>query len=166
MLRMSKLADYGTVVMTSMARAPDRVHSAADVALRTGLALPTVSKLLKALARNGLLVSLRGARGGYMLVRAPHEISVAQVIAAIEGQIGVTECSSAPGLCTQESGCSVRANWQRINHMVLRALQQITLEHMTQPIAEIVDLRAISAPRAREHTAGASVADRPHGVQT
>jgi FeS assembly SUF system regulator len=166
MLRMSKLADYGTVVMTSMARAPDRVHSAADVALRTGLALPTVSKLLKTLARNGLLVSVRGARGGYMLARAPREISVAQVIAAIEGQIGVTECSSAPGLCTQESGCSVRANWQRINHMVLRALQRITLEQMTQPIAEIVDFSAISAPPAREHTACASVADRPHGVQT
>lgn len=166
MLRMSKLADYGTVVMTSMARAPDRVHSAADVALRTGLALPTVSKLLKTLARNGLLVSLRGARGGYMLVRAPREISVAQVIAAIEGEIAMTECSSAPGLCMQESACSVRANWQRINHMVLRALQQITLEHMTRPIAEIVDFSAISAPTARARTAGASMADRPGGVQT
>jgi FeS assembly SUF system regulator len=166
MLRMSKLADYGTVVMTSMARAPDRVHSAADVALRTGLALPTVSKLLKTLARNGLLVSLRGARGGYMLVRAPREISVAQVIAAIEGQIGMTECSSAPGLCTQESGCSVRTNWQRINHMVLRALQQITLEHMTQPIAEIVGLSAINAPATRSRTTAASLADRPDGAQT
>jgi FeS assembly SUF system regulator len=165
MLRMSKLADYGTVVMTSMARAPDRVQSAADVALRTGLAMPTVSKLLKTLARNGLLVSLRGARGGYMLVRSPHEISVAQVIVAIEGQIGMTECSGAPGLCTQESGCSVRANWQKINHVVLRALQQITLEQMTRPMGEIVDLRAMSPP-PRKRTSALSKAERPEGAQT
>lgn len=164
MLRISKLADYGTVVMTSMARAPDRVHSAADVALRTGLALPTVSKLLKTLARNGLLVSLRGARGGYVLVRSPREISVAQVIVAIEGQIGMTECSGAPGLCTQESGCSVRANWQKINHVVVRVLQQITLEQMRQPIGEIVDLSAISS-LSRKRTSAVSAVERPEGAQ-
>ena len=85
MLRMSKLADYGTVVMTAIAREPDRIHSAADVAVHTGLALPTVSKILKTLAHEGLLVSLRGAKGGYMLLRAPQEISVAEVIGAIGG---------------------------------------------------------------------------------
>ena len=164
MLRMSKLADYGTVVMTTIARAPDRIQSAADVAVASGLALPTVSKLLKTLARNGLLVSLRGVKGGYMLVRAPREISVAQVIVAIEGQIGMTECSGAPGLCPQESGCSVRANWQKINHVVLLALQQITLEQMTQPMGEIVDLRAIS-PLSRKRTSAVSEAERPEGAQ-
>jgi FeS assembly SUF system regulator len=164
MLRMSKLADYGTVVMTSLARAPDRVQSAADIALATGLALPTVSKLLKTLARSGLLVSTRGARGGYLLLRAPREISVAQVIAAIEGRIGMTECSSVPGLCMQESGCSVRANWQRINHVVLRALQQISLEQLAQPMTETVSLSAIGVPPARPRAPAAS--DRPEGVQT
>ena len=166
MLRMSKLADYGTVVMTAMARAPERMQRAGDVANATGLALPTVSKLLKALARKGLLVSLRGAKGGYMLGRAPREISVAQIIEAIEGHIGMTECSGSPGLCARESGCSVRANWQKINHMVLRALQQISLEHMTQPIAEIVGLSAINAPATRSRTTAASLADRPDGAQT
>src|SRR5262249_43901601 len=149
MLRMSKLADYATVVMTLLARAPERVQSASDVALATGLALPTVSKLLKALARGGLLVSSRGAHGGYLLVRAPRDISVAQVIAAIDGRIGLTECSSAPGLCTQEAGCSVRANWRRINRAVIGALQQISLEQMTQPMIGTVSLSAIGMPRAR-----------------
>jgi FeS assembly SUF system regulator len=156
---MSKLADYGTVVMTSMARAPSRIQSAADVALATGLALPTVSKLLKALARSGLLTSHRGAKGGYLLVRAPSEISLAQVIAAIEGPIGMTECSGAPGLCTQEFGCSVRANWQSINHVVMRALQQISLEQMTHPLD--ARLSAINMIPAQSRTAAA----RPGRVQ-
>jgi len=134
MLRVSKLTDYGSVVMTSMARAPDHIHSAATVASQTGLALPTVSKILKALAREGLLVSVRGARGGYRLARAPREISLAQVIRALEGPIGMTECGSSPGLCLHESGCSITANWRRINRIVLEALSHITLEQMTQPI--------------------------------
>ena len=163
MLRMSKLADYGTVVMTAMACAPERMQRAGDVANATGLAQPTVSKLLKALARKGLLISLRGAKGGYMLGRAPREISVAQIIEAIEGHIGMTECSGSPGLCARESGCSVRANWQKINRAVLSALQQINLEQMTQPMGEIVDLSAISAAAARRRAPAA--AERLRGVQ-
>jgi FeS assembly SUF system regulator len=150
MLRMSKLADYGTVVMTSMARAPDRIHSAANVADQTGLALPTVSKVLKILARERLLTSLRGAKGGYVFARKPREISIAQIISAMEGPIGMTECSSAPGLCLQESGCAVRANWQKINHMMLQALEQITLAQMTQPIAHKVDIGMIKVPESRK----------------
>ena len=168
MLRMSKLADYGTVVMTAIAREPDRIHSAADVAVQTGLTLPTVSKILKTLAREGLLVSLRGAKGGYMLLRAPQEISVAEVIGAMEGPIGVTECSSAPGLCLQESGCSVRANWQRINRIVLQALERITLEHMTQPIAQMVDVSAIKSRQgqnARSLGVNGPEANRVDGAQ-
>jgi len=154
MLRVSKLADYGTVVMTTIAREPDRIHSAADVAVQSGLTLPTVSKILKTLAREGLLVSLRGAKGGYMLLRAPRDISVAEIIGAMEGPIGVTECSSAPGLCLQESGCSVRANWQKINRIVLQVLERITLEQMTQPIAHRVNVSSIKCHGARLAVSG------------
>jgi FeS assembly SUF system regulator len=157
---MSKLTDYGTVVMTSMARAPDHVHSAANLAVQTGLALPTVTKVLKTLARARLLVSVRGAKGGYTLARAPREISIAQVISAMEGPIGLTECGSVPGLCLVESGCAVRANWQSINHMVLQALDRITLEQMTQPIARTAGTIAIGMPAARKRPrqAGPAVA--------
>ena len=143
MLRVSKLADYGTVVMASMAREPHRVHSAADVATRIGLAAPTVSKILKTLARNGLVTSSRGAKGGYRLRCDPAQISVAQIIDAMDGPIGMTECSTTPGMCSQEAACTVRANWQTINHIVLDALQRVTLEQMTKPIAHTVPLAAL-----------------------
>jgi len=133
MLRVGKLTDYGTVVMTSLAQQPERLQSAAEIAAELGLALPTVSKILKALVQHGLLVSLRGAKGGYSLAVAPEEISVAQIIAAIEGPIALTECSDTAKLCEQESLCSVRGNWQRINKAVLAALQQVSLAELARP---------------------------------
>ena len=149
MLRVSKLADYGTVVMASMAREPDRVHSAAEMATRIGLAAPTVSKILKTLARNGLVTSSRGAKGGYRLHCDPAQISVAQIIDAMDGPLGMTECSITPGMCSQEAACTVRANWQTINHIVLDALQRVTLEQMTRPIAHTAPLAALKrAPAA------------------
>jgi FeS assembly SUF system regulator len=165
MLRMSKLADYGTVVMASMARAPDRIHSAANLAAQTELALPTVTKVLKTLARERLLESVRGAKGGYMLARTPREISLAQVISAMEGPIGVTECGSAPGLCLQEPGCAVRTNWQRINRIVLEALDQITLEQMAQPIDRTL---SIGMPAARKplRSSGSAASGRIAGAES
>jgi len=93
MLRLSKLTDYGMVVMTALARAPQGLRNAADLADETHIGAPTVSKLLKRLGRAGLVESERGAQGGYRLARAPSKIDVAEVIAAIEGPIGLTECS-------------------------------------------------------------------------
>jgi FeS assembly SUF system regulator len=143
MLRVSKLADYGTVVMASMAREPARLHSAAEVATRLGLATPTVSKILKTLAKSGLVTSSRGAHGGYRLRGAPSEISVAQIIDAMDGPIGMTECSTTPGICTQEAACSVRANWRSINEIVLDALSRVTLEEMARPVVHTVPLEAL-----------------------
>jgi FeS assembly SUF system regulator len=140
MLRMSKLADYGTVVMASMARDPQRVHSAAEVATRIGVAAPTVSKILKTLARSGLVTSSRGAKGGYRLGSNPADISVAQIIGAMDGPIGMTECSAMRGICAQEAACTVRANWQTINDIVLETLSRVTLEQMTKPMARTMPL--------------------------
>ena len=146
MLRVGKLTDYGTVVMTSLAQQPERLQSAAEIAAELGLALPTVSKILKALVQHGLLVSLRGAKGGYSLAVPPEEISVAQIIAAIEGPIALTECSDSAKLCEQESLCSVRGNWQRINQAVLAALQQVTLADLARPAEK--PLRFMPSPTA------------------
>ena len=134
MLRMSKLTDYGTVLMTYLARNPNGIHTANEIADEVSVAFPTTSKLLKLLARAGLVTSTRGTHGGYLLARPASEISIAQVIAALEGPIGLTECASAPGACEQESGCTVSGNWQRINKVVVGALQQVTLAEMVSPI--------------------------------
>ncbi len=149
MLRMSKLADYGTVILTTMLQYPDRPQSAAEIAAVIRVPVTTVSKVLKIMAREGLVVSLRGAKGGYTLSRPSDQISMAQVIEAMDGPIGMTECSITPGLCIQEKGCPVRANWQRINRIVLQSLQQVTLDQMIEPVPEPVDISRLQARRAR-----------------
>ena len=149
MLRVSRLADYGTVVMASMARDPGRVHSAAEVATRIGLTTPTVSKILKMLARSGLVSSSRGAKGGYRLPRDPAQITIAQIIGAMDGPIGMTACSTTPGVCTQEAACGVRANWQTINLIVLETLSRVTLEQMAKPLPQTVPFASIGRGLAR-----------------
>ena len=147
MLRISKMADYGTIVLTTMAKAPERTQSVAEIVSVTGLPAPSVSKLLKRFIREGLVLSLRGVKGGYKLCRSPAEISTAQILQAIDGPIGVTECSAHPGSCHHEAGCQVRANWQMVNRTMLEALERITLKQMIQPLAETVDLSALRVPR-------------------
>jgi FeS assembly SUF system regulator len=130
MLRMSKLTDYGTLVLSQLAAAGGEPASAGVVAGQTHIALPTVSKLLKALTRSGLVVSTRGAQGGYMLARSPAEITAAEIIDALEGPVAITECSSTDGACGLEAYCRVGRAWQRINMSIRDALQQVTLEDL------------------------------------
>lgn len=148
MLRLSKITDYGTIVMTHLARAPGRVQSAADIAHGTHVALPTVSKVLKLLTQEGLVLSYRGSQGGYSLARPPETISVAEIIAALEGPIAFTECSVDTGLCDQEASCAIRSNWQKINGVIRTALQGVTLAQMLEPVVHTVDLRNLR-PAAR-----------------
>jgi FeS assembly SUF system regulator len=108
-LRIGKLTDYATVLMTALAAEPARVHAAADLAQRGHLEPATASKILKMLAKAGLLASFRGATGGYRLARAPDEISLADIVAAMEGPFGMTECVSATSrtaACAASGGAS------------------------------------------------------------
>jgi FeS assembly SUF system regulator len=132
MLRVSKLTDYATVVMTCLA-AGEGVTSAQALAERARLELPTVSKLLKQLAQAGLVASTRGINGGYRLARAPDRITIADVVTAMEGPIGMTECSAHAGLCGHEPHCGVRVNWQRISHAIEGALASVTIADMLHP---------------------------------
>jgi len=111
MLRLSKFADYGTQVMAYMAK-DGAVHSASEVSTGLGIAAPTVSKILKMLVRENLVASSLGAKGGYMLARHPSEISIAEIINAMDGPISITECSGTTTSCERESTCSTRSNWQ------------------------------------------------------
>jgi FeS assembly SUF system regulator len=142
MLRLSKLTDYGTVIMTFMARAQGQVHSAHEIAEQVGIAAPTVSKVLKMLARDELVVSTRGARGGYVLARPAANITMAEIISAMEGApLGLTECSTTPGVCIQERSCAIRANWQRINQVIVQALEEVSLAEMTRPVTQPIRIR-------------------------
>ena len=142
MLRVSKLTDYATVVMTVLAAAPDSVHSAQDLAEKARLELPTVSKLLKQLAQAELVESFRGVNGGYRLARAPERISIADVVIAMEGPIGMTECSAHSGACGHEPHCGVRVNWRRINQAISGALDSVKLSDMVKPATK----KAVTIP--------------------
>jgi FeS assembly SUF system regulator len=135
LIRLSKLADYGIVIMTTMARRPERQHSAAAIAAESHVPAPMASKILKSLARAGLLASHRGARGGYGLGRAAEAISVADVITALEGPIALTACiEHGNGECSIEAVCPARANWQRINDAIYEALDGISLAEMAHGV--------------------------------
>jgi FeS assembly SUF system regulator len=131
-LRISKLTDYGTVVLAHLAGAAGAVRSAADVAEATGIGVPTVSKLLKSLGRAGLVTSTRGANGGYQLSRPAHDISAAEIIDALEGPVSITECSASDSHCDYESVCNVGGSWQRINVAIRRALEDVNLLDLTR----------------------------------
>ena len=133
MIRMSKLADYGTVVMAHMAHEPERLQSVAEIAVHTRLSAMTVSKVLKLLAKQVLVTAERGKRGGYRLSRQPARISVAEIIDAVDGPFGLTECAAGSGRCTLESSCALRSPWRRISQLVRHAVQSVTLDQMALP---------------------------------
>ena len=132
MINISKLADYSTVVMAYLART-GTAQNARDIAQATRIALPTVSKILKILAKAELLESHRGAKGGYDLARPAEKISLADIINALDGGIGLTECSRAAGLCAVEEACGIRHSWRNIGLIVRELLEQVTLAEMLKP---------------------------------
>jgi FeS assembly SUF system regulator len=150
MVRLGKLTDYGLVLMTCIARGEGApLRTARDLARESKLPLSTVSKLLKELLQSGLLVSHRGIKGGYVLARQPDEISVVDMIAAIEGPMALTECSSEiTGLCDLEPCCPIKSNQQIINQAVRGVLDKITLSDLLHPmhLTNIQDVRGRVVP--------------------
>lgn len=136
MIRLSRLADYGVLLACQMAARTDRCHNAFDLAAATGLPAPTVSKLLAAMARAGVLVSHRGAKGGYRLARPPESITAADIVCAVDGPIALTLCiEHGTGACDVESLCPTRQGWRRINDAVRRAMQSVSLSELAFPAA-------------------------------
>jgi len=137
---MSKLTDYGTVVLAFMASRPGELLSASEIAEATRMAVPTVSKLLKKLTGAGVLESVRGAHGGYSLARDAASISAAEIIDALEGPIAITECSGDHSHCSFESVCALGGRWQQINELIRTALTEISLAELASP-AELTEIR-------------------------
>ncbi|CAG1769773.1 HTH-type transcriptional regulator CymR [uncultured bacterium] len=140
MLKLSKLTDYATVILSLMAKDYERTRSAVEIAGSTGIALPTVSKILKSLVNANVLISVRGTKGGYALAVAPEKITVATIISALEGPIAVTECSNTQQGCEQASGCNLRGHWNVINQAIYRALESVTLADMIKPQETLIPL--------------------------
>ncbi len=134
MFRISKMTDYAIMVMVELNASKGQVLTAQALAENSHLELPTVSKVLKLLVKTELIDSYRGVNGGYSLERNARDISVAEIIAAIEGPIAMTECSVEEGLCAQEALCGLRGNWQRISVAVANAMQGVSLAEMAQPV--------------------------------
>jgi FeS assembly SUF system regulator len=149
MLRISRLTDYATVILASLAGGS--LASAADIAERTRIGLPTVSKLLKELQHAGLVLSVRGARGGYQLARPAGSINAAEIIDAVEGPVALTECAGGAGHCGIESTCLVGHGWQRISHAIRRSLVDVSLDELVRRDGAFVApdfTRSMPAPRA------------------
>lgn len=134
MLRIGKLTDYALLIMSQIAKVPDAILSAPLLADQLNLRTPTVSKILKILADAELVNSIRGAEGGYHLSRAPETITVADIIAAMEGALAMTECCERPQLCALDAQCTMRENWIKINTLVIEVLKKISLKDMLTPL--------------------------------
>ncbi len=133
MLRITRLTDYATVILGHMARSPNTLFSSKKLAAELGLALPTVSKILKHLATNGLVNSVRGAEGGYKLAKAADAIAITDIIEALEGPLAITTCALHNDICEQASHCHLSTSWQTISHGITDILRQITLADMLAP---------------------------------
>ena len=132
MLRISRLADYAVVITSYIARYEKNTHSAAGVAESTGIPLPTTSKLLKLLAKNEILDSQRGVKGGFILSRPARLISIAEIIESVDGPIAITDCLDGYRGCDLQKICIVQEPWQRISAAISETLNNLTLENIIQ----------------------------------
>jgi len=132
MLRLTKLTDYGILLMARMAASDQNLFTATELAESTRIPAPTVSKILQTLLHEGLLESIRGAKGGYRLARPASQINVRDIITVFEGSIALTECNLDHANCDQSEGCDTSSNWKRINQAVSQALESITLADMSE----------------------------------
>ncbi|MDE0385541.1 MAG: SUF system Fe-S cluster assembly regulator [Defluviicoccus sp.] len=146
MIKLSRMADYAVVLMTQLARQPDALRTAGELAQSCGLPQPTVSKILKLLAHAELLVSYRGNKGGYLLARRAEGITMADVIGAVDGPIALTDCIGPDGLvCEIEALCPTRTNWQSINRAMVDALSSVSLAEMAVPHAAFAERTPVQA---------------------
>ena len=135
MFRLNKLTDYGIVLMSYVASRPHlSLHTAREMAAGTKMHSATVGKIVRELVDHGLLVSQRGVKGGYALARPSETISIADIIDALEGPVGFTECYSTPGCCELETSCTVRSNSQVISRALRRTLEEIRLTDLIRPL--------------------------------
>lgn len=127
MIKISKLADYSLIILMDLTDVPQGSCSAAMLAERTGISLPTVSKVLKMLNEAKLVKSIRGVNGGYQLTKKPEDLRLSEIIGAVDGIPALTECCRPNNHCIHDTHCQLRSPWQLINRVVVQALSQFNL---------------------------------------
>lgn len=132
-MRLSHLADYAVVLMTAAARRPAGARlSATELSAETGVPLPTAQKLMGQLAGRGLLRSVRGASGGFSLAKAAQEISLADIVEAVEGPIAMTDCSDGRRDCALDAHCRVKPHMGVVGNAVRGALGAVSLTELAR----------------------------------
>jgi FeS assembly SUF system regulator len=145
LFRLSKGTDYGIRILAHLARDEQgATHNAREVAGDLQLPVPMVSKVMKSLARAGVLESHRGPGGGFHLAHCPDDLSVADMITALEGPVALTECQISPSLCQHEGNCSVQEPWSVINRSVRNTLATITLSDLINPEFPLIHVKSLS----------------------
>lgn len=152
MLKISKLTDYGTLVLSRMAASPETQYSAAELSQKTGLTSTTVSKILKQLTKGEILTSTRGAHGGYQLARKTNSISALEIIRAMEGPVALTECSTDHNDCEIADACQMQSKWQIINLAIRKALSELSLADLSKPIQHSMNIDLHAALSAFNET--------------
>jgi Rrf2 family protein len=133
MLKLTKKADYALMAMKHLAEnASKGALSAKDVADAYGIPPEALAKILQRLARAGLLHSLHGINGGYLLARAAHTISAFEVIQAIDGPLFITSCVTVRGECDQTDRCNIREPLRKVNESIEAVLKRIKISHMRE----------------------------------
>ena len=145
MLRVTKLTDYATVLLAVLAKSPGRIHSASELAEQAKLELPTVSKVLKPLSRAGLVEAFRGSQGGYRLAKPAGQISLYAVVEAMEGRLGMTECSGEHSQCEHEPHCGIQGQWQKVNDVIADALRSISIAELGRDGRKSIPLKLAKA---------------------
>ena len=142
MLKLSKKSDYALIAVRHLAtHAPERSHSAADIAEVYGISAPLLAKVLQKLARHGVVTARHGSSGGYQLARHPKDISALEVISAVDGPLMITSCTTSHGVCEQSNTCTVREPLRKVNDSILEVLRMVSISQMSEdPEGELVGL--------------------------
>lgn len=131
MIKLSRMSDYAVVVLETLSRDAGASLSASQIAQASGLPEPTVAKVLKLMASGGIVTSQRGANGGYTLSRKPAEITVFDIVTAIEGRLGLTACvDGGDEPCALEAHCAMSGRWDIVNEAVRKTFEGISLDRM------------------------------------
>ena len=148
MFKISRMIDYGVVIMSQLAHTEREVMTAPEISDATGLPMPSVSKVLKSLGRSDIVNSHRGVHGGYSLGRRPDDITLADIIETLEGPVALTACvDGSDDQCKVETLCPIRGGWEKVNFAIRNALEEVTLSELStfsefplpKPVADDAD---------------------------
>ena len=134
MLRLNRMTDYAIIVLGALAHRHGDVVATAHLAELTGLAQPTVAKVSKILSAADLVETQRGVRGGYRLIKASADISLVDIVEAMEGPIAVTDCVDEAQATSSIGNCySMGSPSNHVNLAIRNALNDVSLEDLTDP---------------------------------